>query len=253
MMQEERFELITAILSTRNSVTIRELVEACTVTAETIRSDLKSLEKTGILTRSHGGATKQSFHTETPYYLREISNIAQKKAIAREAVNYIIQNDKIILDSSSTSYFVAQILPNIPLTVLTNSLRIQEELVSKDHIEVLSSGGILLRSSLCLVGKPAISMLRGYHVNKAFISSTAIHHEGGVSEPSELAIAVKRTMIEIADQVFLLMDSSKFEIRDFIQVAPVDAFNRILTDSLITNEVLEKFNDYINRIQICKI
>ena len=171
----------------------------------------------------------------------------------KRQVNYIVQNDKIVLDSSSTSYFVAQILPNIPLTVLTNSLRIQEELVSKDHIEVLSSGGILLRSSLCLVGKPAISMLRGYHVNKAFISSTAIHHEGGVSEPSELAIAVKRAMIEIADHVFLLMDSSKFGVRDFIQVAPVDAFNHILTDSLITNEVLEKFSNFKDRIQICKI
>lgn len=253
MLQDERLSLIINHLNRQQIVSVNELVALCNVTSETIRSDLKKLEKMNLLTRRHGGAIKSALHEETPHLQRELTNKELKTAIAKKIVEEIELYDQIILDASSTSLCVSQALPNMPLTILTNSLLIQNELAGKDKIDVVSIGGTLLRSSLCFVGYTASLTLNNYHVNKSFISCRGIHHTLGASEPNELAVMVKRKMIEVADVSYLMMDSTKFGVQDFIQVASLDAFSYIFTDSHITKEQLAPFGIYEERVRVCPI
>ncbi len=253
MLQEERLSLIINYLNRQHSVTVNELVALCNVTSETIRSDLKKLEKMNLLTRKHGGAIKSALHEETSHLQRELTNKELKTAIAKKIIEEIELNDQIILDASSTSLCVSQALPNMPLTILTNSLLIQNELAGKDKIDVISIGGTLLRSSLCFVGYTTSLELSNYHVNKSFISCRGIHPILGASEPNELAVIVKRKMIEIADVSYLMMDSTKFGIQDFIQVAALDAFSYIFTDSQITEEQLAPFGIYDDKLRVCPV
>jgi DeoR/GlpR family transcriptional regulator of sugar metabolism len=253
MLHEERISLILNQLNRKNAVTVKELASLCNVTTETIRSDLKKLEKMNLLTYKHGGAIRTSLHDETPHLQRELTNKELKVAIARSIVNEINMYDQIILDSSSTSLCVAQALPNMPITILTNSLLIQNELASKNEIEVIAIGGTLLRSSLCYVGYTAALQLSNYHTNKAFLSCRGIHHTMGASEPNELAVVVKQKMLEISDVIYLMMDSTKFGIQDFIQVATLDAFSYIYTDSNILEAQLAPFEPYKTKIRVCPI
>lgn len=253
MLQEERMSLIINHLSRQPTVTVNELVALCNVTSETVRSDLKKLEKMSLLTRRHGGAIKSALHDETPHLQRELTNKTLKIGIAKKIIEEIELYDQIILDASSTSLCVSQALPNMPLTILTNSLLVENELAGKDKIDVVSIGGTLLRSSLCFVGYTASLTLSNYHVNKAFISCRGIHNALGASEPNELAVMVKRKMIEVADATYLMMDSTKFGVQDFIQVATLNAFSYIYTDSNITDEQLAPFEIYREKVRVCPV
>lgn len=249
MLQNERRSKIINLVNESGSIEVAELSKILNVTGETVRRDLDKLENEGKLYRTHGGAVKHSeSQPEIPYLEREITNVTEKMEIAKEALNYINPNDQIILDSSTTAWFVSKALPNIPLTVLTNSINVSIELAKKDKIEVISTGGILLQSSMCFVGRLAQFSLNSYHVNKAFISSKGLHYEWGISEPNELAVMVKRKMIEVSNEVYLLMDYCKFGVQDFIQVVPLDKINWIITDSKTSPQQINELKEFSSRV-----
>ncbi len=252
MLQQERHNYILERLFRNRSVNVAELASLLRVSPETIRSDLRHLEAKRLLTRSHGGAVRFSAedttHVETPYYERESQNIESKKQIARLACSYIEKDDQIILDSSSTCIYLARELPNMPLTVLTNSARLLYELSLKDKITVFVVGGMLLTSSMCMVGRDALESLSQYHVNKAFVSCKGITQDGA-SESNEFAISVKIKMLRISDEAYLLGDHTKFGVQDFMQVAALDAFTAILTDADTAREQISLLGPYAQKVR----
>jgi DeoR family L-fucose operon activator len=172
MLVAERYEKIVSLVKERGSIRVTELSELCQVTEETIRRDLDRLEISGRLRRSHGGAVsvKETQHPEIPYAEREITYAEEKKRIALEAIKRIGPKERIVLDASSTAWYMAQTVPDLPLTVLTNSIKVATELSSKEKIEVISTGGILAQRSLSFVGPLAERSLDAYHVDKVFLS-----------------------------------------------------------------------------------
>lgn len=240
MLPAERHRAIVQVVNSRGSIRVKELSTLFAVTEETVRRDLDHLEKDGKLRRSHGGAVSiQEDHGEVPYLERETEHVSEKEAIAREAVSHVAAGDRIVLDASTTAWHVAVALPDIPITVLTNSLKVALELSSRDRVEVISSGGILRPSSLSYVGPMAEEAMGRFHVNKAFVSCKGIHNEYGISESNALQALVKRKMIDIADQVFVLADHSKIQVRDFTTVASIREIDVLITDSQVPNEELE--------------
>lgn len=241
MLAIERYETIIQLVNERGSVRVAELSQICGVTEETIRRDLDRLERQGRLRRSHGGAVSlKEEQPEIPYFEREVTNVEQKKKIAAEAVAYVNEGDSIILDASSTAWYMASMIPNINLTVLTNSIKVALELSGKDKVEVLSTGGALTSRSLSYTGPLAERSLELYHVSKAFISCKGVNAEKGLSESNELQARLKQKMISLADQVFLLADYSKFGQQSFAWVASLTEMDRIITDSSAPKEELDK-------------
>lgn len=148
-----------------------------------------------------------------------------------KAVEYVEERDFIILDASSTAWYMASELPDIPLTVLTNSIKAALELSGKNHIEVISTGGTLTSRSLSFVGPLAEQSLERYHVNKAFISCKGLHLDRGLSESNEMQARLKQKMMQISDRIFVLADSSKFGVQSFTYVSPLTAMDVLVTDS----------------------
>lgn len=253
MLAVERLEKIVRLVNERGSIRVSELGEICGVTEETIRRDLDKLERAGRLQRSHGGAVSiREPQPEIPYAEREILHMEEKKRIAREAIRYIEPYDKIILDASSTAWYMASIVPDIPLTVLTNSIKVAMELCTKEKIQVISAGGILASRSLSYVGPRAELFLDSYHVDKAFISCKGIHVERGISESSEMQAIVKKKMISISENVFLLVDSSKFGMQAFAQFAEIDQVDVLVTDDRTQQAFLNKLNEKSVQVKIAR-
>ncbi|WP_274364356.1 DeoR/GlpR family DNA-binding transcription regulator [Paenibacillus thermotolerans] len=246
MLVAERYEKIVQLVNERGSIRVTELSELCEVTEETIRRDLDRLEQAGRLRRSHGGAVSVKgvqTQPEIPYSEREIINAEEKKRIAEEAVKLIRPKDRIVLDASTTAWYMARIVPDIPLTVLTNSIKVAMELSGKEKITVLSTGGLLASSSLSYVGPLAERSLDAYHVDKTFLSCKGVHPERGISESNELQAKIKQKMVGMADEVILLADSSKFGVQAFTHVADVTEINAIISDNGLPQKEAEVYNN----------
>ena len=254
MLVAERHQKIGEIINNKGSIRVSELSTLFGVTEETIRRDLEKLENEGILQRSHGGAVSvRENQTEVPYFEREITNVEEKKAIAHEALNYIQPSDRIILDASTTAWYMAKILPDIPLTVLTNSIKVSMELANKEKIEVISTGGILQSRSLSFVGPLTEQSLSFYHVNKAFISCKGIHLDHGISDTHEMQALLKRKMIDISDQVYVMVDYSKFEKRAFTRITSLNAIDLVITDAQTDSKHIQQLKELsveVNQIQV---
>ena len=237
MLVAERYEKIVQLVNERGSIRVTELSELCSVTEETIRRDLDRLEQAGRLRRSHGGAVSvKDSQSEIPFFEREVTHAEEKKRIAEEAVKLIKPRDRILLDASTTAWYMAKIVPDIPLTVLTNSVQVVTELSSKEKIEVISTGGRLAPRSLSFVGPLAEKSLEAYHVDKLFLSCKGVHLERGISESGELQARLKQQMISMADQVILLADSSKFGVQSFTHVAELAQVDAIITDRHLSKD-----------------
>ncbi|MFD2117333.1 DeoR/GlpR family DNA-binding transcription regulator [Paenibacillus yanchengensis] len=231
MLVAERYDYIVQLVTERGSIRVSELSELCQVTEETIRRDLDRLEQIGSLRRTHGGAVSvKEEQPEIPYSEREIMYADEKRRIAEQAIKLIQTKDRILLDASSTAWYMAASMPDIPITVLTNSIKVALELSHKEKIEVISTGGILAARSLSYVGPLAERSLDAYHVDKLFFSCKGVHLTRGISESNELQARIKYRMVGMADEVVLLADASKFGVQSFTHVADVTAIDHIITD-----------------------
>jgi len=246
MLVAERYEKIVSLVNERGSIRVSELSELCQVTEETIRRDLDRLEGSGRLRRSHGGAVsvkESTLQPEIPYAVREIMNADEKKRIALEAIKRISPKDRILLDASSTAWYMASDLPDIDVTVLTNSIKVATELSVKERIEVISTGGTLAQRSLSFVGPLAERSLAAYHVDKVFLSCKGVHLERGISESNELQARIKERMIGMADEVVLLADSTKFGVQAFTHVADLSQVHVIITDKKMPKDTIEQLEN----------
>lgn len=253
MLANERQLQMLEMINARGTVKVTELSEAFHISTETVRQDLSKLERDGKVNRVHGGVcAAPDDQAEEPYARREIMNVADKTRIAREAVQHISPYEQIILDASSTCGFVARELPDMPLTVLTNSFRVTAELAAKPSIEVVLLGGTMLRQSLSFYGQATQAMLDMYRVSKAFISCKGIEYGYGVSDANEPAALTKQQMMRIAGQTWLLADHSKFGRSSFIRIAELEAFSQIITDPQISPEQIEALREHTNKVLVAK-
>jgi len=240
----DRQRKVVALVNEKLSIRVSELSRIFEVTEETIRRDLEKLEREELLQRSHGGAVSiEKNQSEIPYIEREILHASEKKNIAIKAVKGINQGDQIILDASTTTWYMAKELEDMPLTVITNSIKIAIVLSKKEQIKVISTGGILLSKSLSYVGPLAERSLDNYHVNKAFISCKGVHLEKGLSDSVESQALLKKKMMKIADKTILLADSSKFGVRTFVQIANINQLDEIITDGGLSTTYREEIKE----------
>ncbi|WP_419880481.1 DeoR/GlpR family DNA-binding transcription regulator [Peribacillus sp. B-H-3] len=234
MLVAERQRKLVELVNERMSVRVTELSKIFSVTEETIRRDLEKLEKENLLRRSHGGAVSvQKEESEISYVEREIKNASEKKRIALQAIQLIEEGDQIVLDASTTAWYMAKELPDMQLTVLTNSIKVAVELSKKEQIRVISTGGQLLPQSLSYVGPLAERSLSSYHVNKTFLSCKGVHLERGLTDSNEFQALLKKHMLNIADQTILLADASKFGVRTFAHITDLSNISLVITNGEI--------------------
>lgn len=245
MLVAERQQKILGLVNEKKSIRVTDLSKIFSVTEETIRRDLEKLETDQKLARSHGGAISisPSNSMEMPFAEREVKNIKEKKEIAYKAVKEVAEGDEIILDASSTAWYMAKDLPDIPLTVLTNSNRVAMELSTKKQITVISTGGTLISKSMSFIGPLAESTFDTYHVSKAFISCNGLHLKHGISESDEMQARIKIKMMDSADTVYILIDHTKFDVKAFFRLNGIDVADYIITDNKVDDKIVEQLEE----------
>jgi DeoR/GlpR family transcriptional regulator of sugar metabolism len=224
-------------LDAKGVVRTIDLAEILQVTDETIRRDLQTLEVEGKLTRVHGGASGLN---EKPK-LRSFSertqlHIESKEAIAATALKLIQSNRTYAFDSSTTACALVAVLPDLPYRVVTNAFAIQELLVHKKSVDLISTGGRYHRKTHTFIGGDSINTLQHHQIHTAFISCIGFDTERGASEGFEQQAIFKEQLIQYAEEVVLLVDSSKINFRSEYFFATVKQLDRIITDRGIQAE-----------------
>jgi len=224
-----------AMLNENKSVLVPELAKLFNVTEETIRRDLEKLEKEGLLKRTYGGAVLvENYNVDIPFEFRNVTNIEGKKQIALTLIKYIEDGDTLVMDSSTSALQVAKLLKTKKkITVITNSEQIVNELKVFEDIKVISTGGTLRNRSLSLVGPIAENTLKSLNANKAIISCKGFDIEKGFTESNELEAQVKKMMIEIADQIYMIVDHTKMNKIALVNIATLDDVDFIFTDKVL--------------------
>ena len=246
LFAEERRRKILEILQKDGRISVSELSQRFKVSQVTIRKDLETLEREGKIIRTHGGAVLPSALRMEIDFLKKLHRNAKLKIeIAKKAVELIKPEMTIILDSGSTNLFLAKEIKNSKLsniTVVTNNTYIAQELMNA-HVEIIILGGYIREHSLSIVGKFAVEQLELLNVNIAFLGTTGFSKERGFMTPSIVEAEVKSKMVQIADKVVIVADSSKFSRRAFAVFCKHEEVDMVITDRGINNTIKDLLKD----------
>ena len=244
MLANDRYNKILEVLEREGSVKTSKLVTLLGISLETARRDLDFLEKQGSLQKVHGGAIlKNKEGNNLTYSLREVKNTEEKKEIANLALNYIIEGETIALNSSTTNIEIAKLIKNrySSLTVVTNSLLIAEELADLKGINLILAGGVYNKSEYAFLGEITSKFLDKFSVDKSFVSVGGISLKRGITDFLTDEVLVERKMIEIAEEVIVLADSSKIDSNSLIKICNTEDIDFIITDSKLDEDIKQKY------------
>lgn len=255
MTTHERRQSLLKLLRRQPGLRVPELAVALDVSEGTIRNDLNALEQEKRLTRVHGGAVlnQQDQFKNNSFLRRFQQNAAAKLAIAREAAALVNDGDSILLDASSTAYYFAQALSNRQnLRVMTNGFEVARELAQNSSDTVILIGGVVNNDSASVTGLLSEQIIAEMHIQKAFLSCSGFSLERGMTEVHLSEAQLKRKVIESSQQLFALMDSTKFGKEDLTPFARPEKITRLFTDTGLSPEWIEKLERARIDFTICE-
>ena len=237
MLVEERHQKILQLLEKNQSITVEELKKMIPVSVSTLRNDLRYLEETKKLKRSHGGAIRLPKTNEISYEHRAVLSNKEKEKIGIRAVSWINPNETILLDAGSTVMEAAKHLPTeFEFNVVTSALNTAIAAGEHPNVSVNLIGGVYRPSLQEVVGPKAVQEIQEITAHKVFLGASGLDLERGVTEHHVFSAEVKKAMISSAEQVILLLDSSKIGKSYFVKIASLQQIHVIITDSGISAE-----------------
>jgi DeoR family fructose operon transcriptional repressor len=235
MLAFERKSRIIEYLEQNRKAEVNELATMLDVVPETIRRDLRDLEKQDFLTRTHGGAfLKSQKEADYPVGVRLMKRSHEKERLCQRAAQFIENGEMIFIDNSSTLIHLIKHIPNnIQVTILTNSIWVLQEFAkqTKENITMICTGGVFNKSNMSLSGTVAGKNTSHFFPSKAFVSCHGLSTEHGFTDSNLLELDFKREMIDVSKKVFFLLDHTKFS-----RLGPVYLGDITMCDVLITEQ-----------------
>ncbi|HHV32642.1 DeoR/GlpR family DNA-binding transcription regulator [Caproiciproducens sp. LBM24188] len=244
MIAYERKKQILELMRQNNRVvTVDQLCESLFASGATIRRDLKDLEESKLIHRTHGGAVLVEGSTsEDPLAFRETQNSVKKQVIADLAIRHVRDGMTIFLDSSSTVNTLAKGLEKFNnLKVITNGLKSALLLSEFKNVKVLCTGGSLRENSKSLVGLAAKEFISRYNADLAFLSCRGFSVENGASEASEDECYVKTQYLANSKKAILMCDTSKMNLDFMCRLAPLSEFYEVITEKKEINDLCNQY------------
>jgi len=240
MLAEERRNRLVEFVRSRRFASLPDLTREVAVSESTVRRDLEYLEEQGTIRRIHGGVLYAGSSPKLPHFeTRQPAEWAKKSAIARRAVELIKDGDAILLDGGSTTYEVAQLLVGRPVHVVTTSLPVANLFASDARSDLVLIGGNICPRTGVAQGPYADKMLGMVRVRKAILSMAGINDEGCFNN-NLLLVETERSMMEAADEVIVVADSTKFGHHSLGHVCPLKEIDQLVVDDGITKPWCEK-------------
>ncbi|MCV0427902.1 MAG: DeoR/GlpR family DNA-binding transcription regulator [Roseibium sp.] len=234
MHEKERQRIILSAVQDRPVVTVQELVALTDSSEATIRRDIATLHVQKKLRRVRGGA--ESIHPPQfvglagrPFSVNETINITQKRAIAQRAVELCEDGDAIIINGGTTTFQMVHPLATKRMQVFTNSFPIAEHLLKNSKNTIMLSGGAIYREQNIILSPFDNDVTRNFYAKRMFMGAQGLGPLG-LMEADPLLIQAEQKLIGQADELVVLVDSSKFSARSSLILCPLDRISTVITD-----------------------
>lgn len=226
-------------------MSVSDLSSRLDVSEVTIRKDLRYLEARKFLIRVHGGAMLIDHAvSDLPLEKKAVQHAEEKQRIGATAAGLVDDEDRIILDSGSTTLEIARNLRSKRnVVVTTNSIHVASELVHNPDIELLMPGGVVRSSSASIVGPYAEQMFREHSFRKLFLAGDGFDLRFGVTTTSDMEAHLNRVMIESAQRTIVVADSSKFGRRGLSRICGMDVIHSVITDDKVSEQMVKGLED----------
>lgn len=228
---------LAAYVYKQGQVTVTELAEHLSVSADTIRRDLDELSSENILIRTHGGAISPTLIPKPDSNLdtRTGVQIARKEAIGKAAASLISNNSVMLMNSGTTVLAVVKALSNhTGLTIATNNLHITNELKATSVRALHIFGGTVLLSSEATIGPVTLPTAGGENLeiecDLALIAVGGVSIDGGYSVSNFAEASMFREMMKRAKKVAILADATKINIKHFARLSDLSEADYFVTD-----------------------
>ncbi len=256
MLAAQRHARILAALDRDGVVRVSTLADELGVSDMTVRRDLTSMQREGMLVKVHGGARvlHEASSTEPGFAVKSQRRLAQKEAIAAAAARLVGPGDAIAISAGTTTHALARHLTRVPsLTVVTNSLWVADTLTREgpDSTTVLLTGGQRTPSD-ALVGPLAVTALRSFHLDRCFLGVHGMHRDKGFTTPNLLEAETNRAMIAAAGSLVVVTDSSKWGVLGLSAMADIEQADIVITDSGLPDEALVALEGLVRRVVVAE-
>ncbi|MFD4667658.1 DeoR/GlpR family DNA-binding transcription regulator [Streptomyces halstedii] len=238
MYAPERQQEILRLAHDSGRVDVLSLAEEFQVTAETIRRDLKALDRAGLLRRVHGGAIPAGrLGFEPDLAERDVVAADEKDRIAAAALGELPAEGNVIIDAGTTTARLAAAVPlGSVLTVVTHALPVAARLADHPGISLHLVGGRVRHRTRAAVDAWALSAYSQINADVVFLATNGFSPQGGLTTPDLAEAAVKRAVISAARRVVLLADSAKFGQEYFARFGDLDGIDLLITDTGLSPE-----------------
>ena len=237
--ETSRLNFIVEMLKINTSASIAEIAEACHVSQMTIRRDLQKLTETGQVIRIPGGARIEHWRGAERSFFERLQKMGHaKRSIGATAASLIKDGESVVLDSGTTTLYVARelrIRKNV--VVFTFSLAVLEELTSAEHIRVELTGGVYRSSSHDLIGPAVAKSLTSIYADTVIFGAAAISLSRGVMVHDPDA---QYELLRAGRRKVLVVDSSKIGTEATYRLCGIEDCDLILTDKGISNDALTR-------------
>jgi len=233
MEAKERRALIEQRIHAEGELDFGSLAAEFAVSEMTIRRDIETLENKGVVKRVLGGAIAYGGKAYEPEFeWRAAQASAEKAHIARAAVELLLPNETVVLDSGSTVLAVARAIKGrgLGLTIITPSILVALELANEPDTTVILTGGKVRPGELSMIGAEAEDAYLLYNCDTYVMGIAGVDGRRGVSEYSREEGAVKRAAARASDRVIVVADETKLGRVQLMNVAPAKDITALVTD-----------------------
>ncbi|MCF6522317.1 DeoR/GlpR family DNA-binding transcription regulator [Streptomyces sp. JJ36] len=233
MYAPERQQEILRRAHESGRVEVLSLAAEFEVTAETVRRDLKALDRAGLLRRVHGGAIPAGrLDFEPDLSERETTAQDEKDRIAHAAVEELPADGSVLLDAGTTTARLAAALPvDASLTVLTHALPLAARLADHPGIDLHIVGGRVRHRTRAAVDAWALRTYGEINADVVFLATNGFSADDGLTTPDLAEAAVKRALTAAARRVVLLADSGKLGQAHFARFGSLADVDLLITDT----------------------
>jgi len=234
MHEKERHRIILSAVQERPVATVPELVEMTSSSEATIRRDIAALHVQKRLRRVRGGAeaiNPPQFVglAGRPFSVNETMHATQKRAIARAAVEMCSDGEPIIINGGTTTFQMVHFLVNRRMPIFTNSFPIAEHLLKHSKNTVMLSGGTIYREQNIILSPFENDVTRNFYARRMFMGAQGLGPLG-LMEGDPLLIQAEHKLIDQADELVVLVDSSKFRQRSSLILCGLSRIATVITD-----------------------
>ncbi len=248
-----RQQEICELVRHQGFASIESLVTRFAVTPQTIRRDINTLAKMGLLTRYHGGAGLASSVENVAYMDRQVLFLEEKRRIAELLARHVPDNASLFINIGTTTEQVAQALCNHKgLRIITNNLNVAHIMSKNTSFEVIVAGGLVRSRDQGIIGEATIDFINQFKVDIGVIGISGIDLDGSLLDFDYREVKVTQAIMANSRQVFLAADHSKFKRNALVRLGHLSQVSDLFVDRNLPPDLAVSLADSDLRVHVAE-